>query len=74
MISQDSMDTVKEELSEQDSDSEQLPLFPVVSIKTEPDANIVEVGFSLSLLFYWYDCCIRMSALEASYNAALLAV
>lgn len=36
------MDSVKEELSEQDSDSEQLPLFPVVSIKTEPDANIVE--------------------------------
>jgi hypothetical protein len=44
------MDTVKEELSEQDSDSEQLPLFPVVSIKTEPDAN--EVGFCLSLLLY----------------------
>jgi hypothetical protein len=52
MLSQDSMDTVKEELSEQDSDSEQLPLFPVVSIKTEPDANIAEVGFSLSLLLY----------------------
>lgn len=52
MLSQDSMDTVKEELSEQDSDSEQLPLFPVVSIKTEPDANIVEVGFSFSLLLY----------------------
>jgi len=46
------MDTVKEELSEQDSDSEQLPLFPVVSIKTEPDATIAEVGFSLSLLLY----------------------
>lgn len=74
MLSQDSMDTVKEELSEQDSDSEQLPLFPVVSIKTEPDANIVEVGFSLSLLLYWYDCCIRMNALEVSYNTALLAV
>lgn len=74
MLSQDSMDTVKEELSEQDSDSEQLPLFPVVSIKTEPDANIVEVGFSLSLLFYWYDGCIHVSAFEASYNAALLAV
>jgi len=71
MLSQDSMDSVKEELSEQDSDSEQLPLFPVVSIKTEPDANIVEVGFSL---FYWYNGCIRMSALEVSYNAALLVV
>jgi hypothetical protein len=33
-------------------------LFPVVSIKTEPDANIVEVDFSLLLLLYWYDCCI----------------
>jgi hypothetical protein len=51
MLSQDNMDTVKEELSEQDSDSEQLPLFPVVSIKTEPDTN-VEVGFCLSLLLY----------------------
>lgn len=71
MLSQGSMDTVKEELSEQDSDGEQLPLFPVVSIKTEPDANN-EVGFSLSLLLYWYDCCVRMNALEVSYNAAFL--
>ena len=46
------MDTVKEELSELDSDSEGLPLFPVVSIKTEPDANIVEVGFCLSHVHY----------------------
>jgi hypothetical protein len=48
-------------------------LFPVVSIKTEPDAN-VEVGFCLSLLLYWYICCIGLNALEASYNAALVAV